>query len=309
MFSKLRNKFVLNSVIMSSAVVVLAFSAVFAIAAMRVGRAHVIPNEFGEPGSSEMAKRFEDEIHKERQAQLLSLGLTLVVVGVCVEVAVFVFSYIFAEKAIEPVKQAYDNQREFIANASHELKTPIATVRANFEALGVTEEPWTTNIDTELTRASNLIANLLTLARADGRKKATPSVVEITTVINKRIKLVEARLGEKNLEQKLPKKAEMELVEADFAQILDILLDNAIKYSDKSIEVVFDNKTLSVKNDGKTIPANKLERVFDRFYQTDKTAEGSGLGLSIAKAVADSNGWDLIAESDKKTTTFKLTLS
>ena len=59
-------------------------------------------------------------------------------------------------------------------------------------------------------------------------------------------------------------------------------------------------------NDGKTIPDNKLSRVFDRFYQTDKTAEGSGLGLAIAKSVADKNGWKIRAESDKKMTSFVL---
>jgi signal transduction histidine kinase len=182
-------------------------------------------------------------------------------------------------------------------------------VRANFEALGVEEEPWSSNIDAELTRASNLIGDLLTLARTDGRKKAKASVVEITTVVEKRLKLIEARLGEKELVKNLSKKCELEIVESDFAQILDILLDNAIKYSDKHIEVAFENRSLTVKNDGRTIPANKLQRVFDRFYQIDKTAEGSGLGLSIAKAVADSNGWDLVADSDKSGTSFKLTLN
>ena len=308
MFSKLRNKFILNSIITSSVVVIIAFSAIYISSAFRVGRPHPMPDEFGN-NTPEIVQTFEDEIHKERKAHLFNLGITLLMVGICVEVLVFILSYIYAEKAIAPVKRAYENQREFIANASHELKTPIAAVRANFEALGAEEEPWTSNIDAELTRASNLIADLLTLARTDGRKKATPSVVEITTVIEKRIELVEARLSEKKLEKKLPKEAKMELIEADFAQILDILLDNAIKYSDKNIEVVFDGKTLTITNDGKIIQASKLNRVFERFYQTDKTAEGSGLGLSIAKAVADSNGWDLIAESDKNSTSFKLTLN
>ena len=230
-------------------------------------------------------------------------------VGICVEILIFILSYIYAEKAIQPVKEAYENQREFIANASHELKTPIAAVRANFEALGADEEPWVSNIDTELTRASKLIGDLLTLARTDGRKKSDPSVVEITTAVKKRAKLVEARLGEKKIVFSLPEKAEFTIVEADFAQIVDILLDNAIKYSDKQIVVSFVKNALVVKNDGKTILANQLKRVFERFYQTDKTAEGSGLGLSIAKAVADRNGWELSAESDKNSTTFRLSLS
>lgn len=309
MFSKLRNKFVLQTMLISSAVLIIAFGAVFASAAMRTGQRPMPKPYESDYWMPEIEDFFEDEIQKEREAHLLNLGLTLFMVGICVEVLIFILSYIYAEKAIEPVKQAYENQREFIANASHELKTPIAAVRANFEALGADEEPWVSNIDMELTRASKLISDLLTLARTDGRKKSDPSVVEITTTIQKRAKLVKARLGEKKMELNLPEKAEATIVEADFAQILDILLDNAIKYSDKQIEVSFVKNALVVKNDGKTIPANQLKRVFERFYQTDKTAEGSGLGLSIAKAVADRNGWELSAESDKNSTTFRLTLS
>ena len=63
---------------------------------------------------------------------------------------------------------------------------------------------------------------------------------------------------------------------------------------------------LRVTNDGKTISADKLNKVFNRFYQADKTAEGSGLGLAIAKAVADQNSWKIRAESDKKKTSFIL---
>lgn len=309
MFTKLRNKFILQTMLISSAVMVVAFGAIFASSAMRMGWRPMPKPEGFTSEMVEIEEIFKDEIQREREEHLINLGLTLLMVGICVEVLIFVLSYIYAEKAIEPVKQAYENQREFIANASHELKTPIAAVRANFEALGADEEPWVSNIDAELTRASKLIGDLLTLARTDGRKKSDPSVVDITTVVKKRAKLMKARLGEKELGLNLPEMTELTIVVADFAQIVDILLDNAIKYSDKKIEISFEKNVLTIKNDGKTIPAKQLKRVFERFYQTDKTAEGSGLGLSIAKAVADRNGWELSADSDKTSTTFRLYLS
>lgn len=309
MFTKLRNKFILQTMLISSAVMVIAFGAIFASSAMRTGWRPMPKPEGFTSEMVEIEEIFKDEIQREREEHLINLGLTLLMVGICVEVLIFVLSYIYAEKAIEPVKQAYENQREFIANASHELKTPIAAVRANFEALGADEEPWVSNIDAELTRASKLIGDLLTLARTDGRKKSDPSVVDIATVVNKRAKLMKARLGEKELGLNLPEKTELTIVGADFAQIVDILLDNAIKYSDKKIEISFEKNVLAIKNDGKTIPAKQLKRVFERFYQIDKTAEGSGLGLSIAKAVADRNGWELSADSDKTSTTFRLYLS
>ena len=309
MFTKLRNKFILQTMLISSAVMVIAFGAIFASSAMRTGWRPMPKPEGFTSEMVEIEEIFKDEIQREREEHLINLGLTLLMVGICVEVLIFVLRYIYAEKAIEPVKQAYENQREFIANASHELKTPIAAVRANFEALGADEEPWVSNIDAELTRASKLIGDLLTLARTDGRKKSDPSVVDITTVVKKRAKLMKARLGEKELGLNLPEMTELTIVVADFAQIVDILLDNAIKYSDKKIEISFEKNVLTIKNDGKTIPAKQLKRVFERFYQTDKTAEGSGLGLSIAKAVADRNGWELSADSDKTSTTFRLYLS
>jgi signal transduction histidine kinase len=238
---------------------------------------------------------------------LQNLGFTLIAVGLLIEFLVFGVSYYLSERAVTPVKQAYEKQKEFIANASHELKTPIAAARANFEALGTTEQPWTDNVDMELDRASKLVNDLLTLARTDGRTTSLKKKeVDVAKIVEKRAQLVKARLGDKVLKINTPKACKIVLVESDLMQILDILLDNAAKYSKSFIKVTVNEKSIAVENDGKTIPSDKLEKIFDRFYQTDKTAEGSGLGLAIAKAVADQNKWKLVADSDKKTTTFTL---
>ena len=89
-------------------------------------------------------------------------------------------------------------------------------------------------------------------------------------------------------------------------QILDILFDNAVKYSKTKIVVKMTTSELYVENDGKTIPLEKLVHVFDRFYQTDKNSEGSGWGLAIAKSLANQNHWKLFASSENKTTRFTL---
>ena len=81
------------------------------------------------------------------------------------------------------------------------------------------------------------------------------------------------------------------LSKQDLIQDLHILLDNATKYGDKKISIVLDKNSLAVTNDGVTIPKKDQERVFDRFYQTDKIRDGSGLGLAIAKALCEQNGW------------------
>lgn len=232
---------------------------------------------------------------------------TLFLVGVGIELIVLIISYLYAERAIRPVKQAYEQQRDFIANASHELKTPIAAIRANFEALDTTEEPWSSNIDTELTHANQLVLDLLTLARTDDVSVvAKKQKADLAQIIKNKVQIVEPRLGKKKITVELPDKCEVETFAADFEQIVNILLDNAVKYSKSWIKVSLSDSALTIKNDGKTISKEKIARIFDRFYQVDKTANGTGLGLAIAKAVADKHRWRLTAASENREIEFKL---
>ncbi len=305
MFRKLRNKFIWTNMITATIIVFVAFTSIFVATAA----SHQTPFEMRrEQGiSDEVRSRFSEEIQKDRSQRLANLGVTLIIVGVMIELLVFGVSYYLAERAINPVQEAYRKQKEFIANASHELKTPIAAARANFEALGTTEQPWTDNVDMELDRASNLVNNLLALARTDGRTTtAKKKEIDLVKVVKKRAELIRARLGEKKLDIVAPDSAKATLAEADLLQILDILLDNAVKYSKDSIVVKITTKAVTVSNDGKTIAQQDLGKVFDRFYQSDKNSEGSGLGLAIAKTVADQNQWKLTANSNKKITTFTL---
>ena len=305
MFKKLRNKFIWTNMITATVIIVIAFASIFFATAVSHREPVNMHRESTE--SSEMTERFEEVVKRDRANRLQNLGFTLIAVGLMIEFLVFGVSYYLSERAVTPVKQAYEKQKEFIANASHELKTPIAAARANFEALGTTEQPWTDNVDMELDRASKLVNDLLTLARTDGRTTSLKKKeVDVAKIVEKRAQLVKARLGDKTLKVNVPKTCKVVLAESDLMQVLDILFDNAAKYSKSFIEVIVNEKSIAVVNDGKTIPADKLEKIFDRFYQTDKTAEGSGLGLAIAKAVADQNRWKLVANSDKKTTTFTL---
>ena len=306
MFRRLRNKFILTNLLTTTAIIIVAFTSVFIANAISAKRPRPMPARM--PGeSSEMREVIDREIQNDRDERLGSLALTLVLTGISIELLVFLVSYFIAESAIKPVKEAYEKQRIFIANASHELKTPIAAVQANFEALGATEQPWVDNIENELNRASNLVSDLLTLARTDGRTAEAPKKdTDIAKVVRNRTQLIQARLGDKKLELELPEKAVINLNAADFTQVLDILLDNAVKYSEKKVVVRLDGKRLIVENDGKTIAKDKIDKIFDRFYQTDKTAEGSGLGLAIAKAIADQNKWNIQVESDKKLTRFSV---
>ena len=299
MFKNLRNQIVLSIVAISSVIILISFTSIFMIMSMTI-RAR-----------EDIALRSRDtcieEIIRERNSHVTRLGVTLLSVGVILELLIFAVSSIIAEQLVRPVQEAYEQQREFIANASHELKTPIAAIRANFEALDVEEEPWTDNIDLELDKAQNLVRDLLLLARMDGRvEKAPKKRCDLSEIVKKYVKAIEVRLDGKKLKTDIAEDAVATLVQDDFVQILSILLDNAAKYAKSWVSVELKNNYVKVENDGKEIPAAKMEHIFERFYQVDKTATGVGLGLSIAKSAADHNGWEIIADSNKKSTSFTL---
>ena len=298
MFKNLRNQIVLAIVAISSVIILVSFSSIFMVTSMAISaRENII-------SSPDMC--IEEIVH-ERNSHVARLGITLIAVGAILELLIFAVSSEIAERLVRPVQNAYEQQREFIANASHELKTPIAAIRANFEALDVEEEPWTDNIDLELDKAQNLVHDLLLLARMDGRvEKAKKERCDLSELTEKHTKAVKVRMGNKKLKTDIAEDVVATLVKNDYVQILDILLDNAAKYAKTWVKVELKDNYLEVSNDGKEIPATKLEHIFERFYQVDKTATGVGLGLSIAKSAADHNGWEIIASSDKKYTSFKL---
>lgn len=299
MFSQLRKQIILAIVGISSVIILVSFAAIFSVTSMAISARR--------PAEIHSADMCMDEIIRERNHHITKLGVTLIAVGVILELLIFAISSVIAEKLVEPVQLAYERQREFIANASHELKTPIAALRANFEALDVEEKPWTDNIEFELDKAHSLVRDLLLLAKMDGRiEKAPKKRCDLSELVEKRAKATEVRLGDKKMILDIEEDVCAMVAQDDFLQILDILLDNAAKYSKGWIEVSLREGVLTVSNDGPTIPAKKIEHIFDRFYQVDKTTNGVGLGLAIAKTAADHNEWELSVESRKNRTDFKL---
>ena len=313
MFKKLRNRIILTT--MTVATVVLLLSGTIIMLSTSAMRPE--PKPHPEPNSdSAMMYRDDEELRKfiktDREEGDARLLVTLLCVGAVIEVAVFLIVFYLSQKIVEPVKDSYDKQRIFIANASHELKTPLAVIQANIEALDVDKdnERWKNNIETEVSHANRLVLDLLQLARMDAGsvKKSRPEKVDLGTEIKKRIELFQPKFkGSIKFTAKndyvglLPKQ--------DILQVLDILLDNATKYGDKKISIILNNASATISNDGATIAGSDLEKVFDRFYQTDKTKEGSGLGLAIAKAICEQNSWNIYCKSAKGCTSFTVDLN
>lgn len=240
-------------------------------------------------------------VRQEKQSAAKQLLITLIISGVAIEVMVFIVSLFMADEAIKPIKDAYESQKVFIANASHEIKTPLAAISANLEAADIQNNKWIKNVELETAKLTAINGQLLTLARTDLVTNTEAKPTDLKTLVLKNLDSFEPRLGGKKLTRQISLNKKVKVNATDFEQVLGILLDNAIKYSDKTIIVKLTEHTLTVENDGAKIPAEKLPHIFDRFYQGDKSAEGVGLGLAIAKAVSERNHWKLTCRSNKKT--------
>ena len=299
MFRKLRNRLILINFGISSVVILITFTAIY-ITSTR--SADMRPRMMEVSVDSEASKIFDAWIRSEREAAANNLLLSLIVSGVGIELAVVFISYYLAEEAIKPVKEAYESQKVFIANASHEIKTPLAAISANLEAADIKNNHWIDNVAMETEKLTALNSELLTLARTDLVNTVTSEEINVKELVEKQLKSFEPRMKDIKFKKELNVSDKVKVNANDFSQLLSILIDNAIKYSDNKITLTLEDHVLKVTNDGATISKDALPHVFDRFYQADKNSEGVGLGLSIAKSLADRNHWDLSVKSNSNTT-------
>lgn len=310
MFKKLRNRIIIITVVITTIILVL--SSVLIMVFSSTTRSEPKPEpDFSMPNPALYDdQELKDFIKTDRKEGSERLFVTLLCVGAIIEVVAFLTVYFASQKIVEPVKDSYDKQKIFIANASHELKTPLAIIQANMEALDVSKESerWKSNIEDEINHANKLVLDLLQLAKMDAGniEKSTTENTNLRLEIEKRIDVFKPKFnGSISLKDSSDNKI-INLSKQDLIQVLDILLDNATKYGDKKISIVLDKNSLAVTNDGVTIPKKDQERVFDRFYQTDKSKDGSGLGLAIAKALCEQNGWKINCESLNRHTKFAI---
>ncbi len=262
---------------------------------------------------------------------LFELMMTLLLVGSVTLAAIFLVSLYFANRTIKPLAEAWQKQKQFVADASHELKTPLSIINANYDALLANREEtiqsqikWLDYIRIGTDRMSRLINNLLALARFDDTELVTQNIsFNLGETVQSVILSMEAPIAEKGI--KLTVSIEPDIfIESDaegLKQVVTTLLDNAIKYTDQNgqIDVVLTRSNhqaeFLIKNSGKGIPKQEIPKIFDRFYRTDHSRaheSGSyGLGLSIAKAVMDTLGGDIqvrSVEGEYATFSFRLNL-
>lgn len=249
---------------------------------------------------------------------LLVSFLVAAFIALCI---IFFISWKFAKKAIEPVQSAHQKQKEFISNASHELKTPLTIMYANMEVAQSNPEEkvkdvqkWLDINRSEIRRMSHLIQDLLMLAKMDdGETTKLVQPFSLDELLYETILPMEAVAFERGITIKTSIEENITLsgVPSEIAQLITILLDNAIKYSydEKEIEVLLEKKQksieLSIINIGPEIPKEKETKLFDRFYRLEedhnRESGGYGLGLSIAQQITTTHHGTLsVSTNDKK---------
>jgi signal transduction histidine kinase len=269
--------------------------------------------------SGELSIAFADM--SAEQSGMSRLILSSFLIGALALIALFFISLFFARFAVKPVETAWRAQQQFIADASHELKTPLTVIMANNGVLKshpdapvAAQMQWIDSTDGETARMKGLVENMLELAKGDfSRERLVFSLVNLSDVVTNALLSFEPVAFEKNvnLSEDIEQNIQIKGDGQRLSRLVAILLDNAIKYAGSGGSAsaeLHQNGThvlLSIRNTGAVIPSEHLPRIFDRFYRVDasRNSEGSGsfgLGLAIARQIADEHGAKIWAESGEQ---------
>ncbi len=244
----------------------------------------------------------------------------LTTVGIVAAILFLAVASVFSRWALRPVEQAWRAQRQFVADASHDLKTPITVILADAAiVLGHPEKTvsdqkqWIESIQHEAKSMQSLASDLLLLAQTDEKSEAHQfTQVDLSELTQREFLQFESVAFEGNV-RLTTQLQEGLVVQGDAARLRRLvatLADNACKYagSGGSVHVTLKASgkvcVLAVRNSGPAIPAEDLPHVFDRFYRADKARtrdkEGHGLGLAIARAIAQEHGGSIEAQSSEE---------
>lgn len=259
------------------------------------------------------------------QATLQELMGSYLQIGLAALILLLGVSILLARWATRPVARAWRQQRQFLSDASHELKTPLTVILSNaelLEAAPMDPRParWADNIHSEAKRMKSLVEEMLTLARADNAVPtavmAEVSLSDLATDCALAFEPVAFEAG-KPLESDIAPDVTVTGDGDKLRQLVGVLLDNAIKYGRAGGTITLTLRRtdrqarLTVSNPGDPIPPEQLGRLFERFYRADASRgeqSGFGLGLPIAAAIASEHKGTLKAESDQVSTRFLFTM-
>ena len=223
-----------------------------------------------------------------------------IIVSSIVILSVFILLVLISKKVIAPIQQSYQKQKQFITDASHELKTPLAIIRSNTDVLELEngDSKWTKNIQNQVDRLTSLVNSLVVFSRMEEKDTAEKVKFNLSESLHARIDDFEelASFQKKHIiadsDINIYYRGEQQAI----VQLMDILLENAIKYATKETNInvtLKKNKKyamMKISNQA-NVKKGDLRKVFDRFYRLDEsrnsTVKGYGIGLSMAKLIAE----------------------
>lgn len=248
---------------------------------------------------------------------LFQLLKNLILIGFVSLIALLFISIYLTNKSIIPIKETFEKQKQFIADASHELKTPLAIIKTNTSLILShpddtikSQSKWINYINSQTDRMSELISEMLSLAKMDTSENKLPlSPINISKVVESMILMFDAVLYENNieLETNISKNLFINGDKESLKKLFSIIMDNAIKHTNKNGNItvsLFSNKNkikIIIRNTGEGIAPEHLERIFERFYRVDSSRNretgGYGLGLSIANSIVKQHKGKIYAKS------------
>lgn len=226
----------------------------------------------------------------------LFTGIGVSLIGLLAVLLLLIF---LSGRIVKPFSENYEKQKRFITDAGHELKTPLTIIDADAEVLemDIGENEWLADIQTQTKRLAQLTNSLIQLSRMEEQPQVEKIEFPISDVVEETVETFQAlaKTQNKNLSSKIQPMLSMNGDEKAIRQLVGILMDNAVKYSDDGgrIEITLEKQKnsiqLSVFNTARYISKENLPHFFDRFYRADQSRNsktgGYGLGLSIASAI------------------------
>ena len=249
---------------------------------------------------------------KQDSTSMLRVFLITAALGAALWFLILLLVVFLSKKAIAPIAENIEKQRQFITNAGHEIKTPLAVIVSNVDVqeLHCGKTKWLDHIRDQALRLSDLTKQMLTLAKMEesGMTAFTSVTFDASRALEEAVRLFEesASLRGIRISTRIEPEVSIHFPREQYQQMLELLLDNAVKYGKEngflSVTLQGERKavSLSFRNDCDTLPDIDPDRLFDRFYRSDTSRSrktgGSGIGLAVVRAIAQQGGGNAKAQ-------------
>lgn len=257
-------------------------------------------------------------------AQVRKIFVIAIIAAILLLIVIYMIARKLSNLLVKPVEETMEKQKQFISDASHELKTPLAVIEANADVLESEvgkENKWITYIQAEIESMNKLINELLLLAKIENVDNLKEyKEFDLSKEVEIIISMFESMAYEKNVKvtSKIQENITMNGIKEDVEHILSTLIDNAIKHTETEKEVIIElakeknDIVLQVKNMGEPIPEVERDKIFERFYRIDKSRNRNekryGLGLSIAQSTVKKYNGKIGVTCKDGVTTFKVSI-